>query len=61
MTQAKKKLSKKAKEALQILKESKLLKEAKAANNPSQPKNLTAEDNVKTSGANKMRPAKKRG
>jgi hypothetical protein len=61
MAQVKKKLSKKAKEALQILKESKLLNETKAANNPSQPKNLTMENNVKTIGANKMRPDKKRG
>lgn len=61
MTQIKKKLSKKAKEALQILKESKLLNETKAINNPSQPKNLSAANNVRTSSANKMRPAKKRG
>lgn len=61
MTQVKKKLSKKAKEALQILKESKLLNDAKAGNNPSQPKNVTGDNAVKTSTANKMRPNKKRG
>lgn len=61
MTQAKKKLSKKAKEALQTLKESKLLNAAKAANNSAQPKNPAPESNVKTMGGNKMRPAKKRG
>lgn len=61
MAQVKKKLSKKAKEALQILKESKLLNDAKAGTNPSQPKNVTADSAVKTSAANKMRPNKKRG
>ena len=61
MAQVKKKLSKKAKEALQILKESKLLNDAKLGTNPSQPKNVTADNAVKTSSANKMRPNKKRG
>lgn len=61
MAQVKKKLSKKAKEALQILKESKLLNDAKAGNSSSQPKHSTADNAVKTSAANKMRPNKKRG
>ncbi|MGI8467897.1 MAG: hypothetical protein ACR2N3_05540 [Pyrinomonadaceae bacterium] len=62
MAKEKKKLSKNAKAALKILNESKLLENAKAANDLKTSQNFKPTDiSAKTSAANKMRPEKKRG
>ncbi len=62
MAKGKKKLSKSAKEALKVLENSKLLANSKTKNPPNAPQNIKPGDvSGKTSAANRMRPAKKRG
>ena len=62
MTQTKKRPNKKAKAAQKVLENSKLLAATKAANETKENQNFKpTEPTVKTSGANKNRPDKKRG
>lgn len=62
MANTKKKLSKNAKAALKILNDSKLLANAKAANDAKTEQNFSVSETApKTNDAHKMRPAKKRG
>jgi hypothetical protein len=62
MAKEKKRLSKNAKAALKLLKESKLLATAKATNDSKTDQNFKSSDvSPKTSTANKPRPQKKRG
>ena len=62
MAKEKKRLSKNAKAALKLLKESKLLATAKTTNDSKTDQNFKSSDvSPKTSTANKLRPQKKRG
>lgn len=62
MTQPKKRPSKKAKAAKRILDNSKLLANAKTQNEAKDDQVFDANDSqIKTSGANKLKPHKKRG
>ncbi|HEY8562242.1 MAG TPA: hypothetical protein VIL74_17840 [Pyrinomonadaceae bacterium] len=62
MAQAKKRLSKAAKAAQKILEGSKLLAANKTGNEPKTDQNFKPNESpVKPTGANKMRPDKKRG
>ena len=62
MTQQKKRPSKKAKAAQKILENSKLLATAKSINDSKEDQAFKPVDSqIKTSGANKVRPDKKRG
>ena len=62
MTQAKKRPSKKAKAAQKLLENSKLLANVKIADDSKEDQVFKASDShIKTSGANKNRPDKKRG
>jgi hypothetical protein len=62
MAKEKKRLSKNAKAALKLLKDSKLLAAAKATNDSKTDQNFKSSDvSAKTSTANKLRPQKKRG
>ncbi len=62
MAKEKKRLSKNAKAALKLLKDSKLLATAKTANDLKTDQNFKSSDaSAKTSTANKLRPQKKRG
>jgi hypothetical protein len=62
MANPKKKLSKNAKAALKILNDSKLLANAKSANELKNEQNFNeSEVSTKTAAPHKMRPAKKRG
>ena len=62
MAKEKKRLSKNAKAALKLLKDSKLLETAKATNDSKTDQNLKPSDvSVKPAAANKLRPQKKRG
>ncbi len=62
MPKEKKRLSKNAKAALKAVKESKLLAAAKAANAINDGQELRSEQvTPRTTGANKLRPEKKRG
>jgi uncharacterized protein (UPF0147 family) len=62
MPQGKKKLSKNAKTAAKLLKDSKLLADSKLLNDKKLPQNIkSASLSAKNSAPNKMRPEKKRG
>lgn len=61
MPKEKKRLSKNAKAALKILEDSKELANAKDISDAKTEQNFKAPDTLKTSGANKLRPEKKRG
>jgi hypothetical protein len=62
MAKEKKRLSKNAKAALKLLKDSKLLENAKATNDSKNDQSFKSPDvSVKPSTANKLRPEKKRG
>ena len=62
MAQPKKRPSKKAKAAQRILENSKLLANAKTQNDSKDDQVFDANDSqIKTSGANKLKPHKKRG
>ena len=62
MAKEKKRLSKNAKAAQKLLKDSKLLEAAKAKDDSKADQNFKPSDApVKPSGANKLRPEKKRG
>ena len=62
MAQTKKRLSKNAKAALKLLKDSKLLENAKKINDSKTEQNFKPTDSqAKTSAAHKSRPSKKRG
>jgi hypothetical protein len=62
MAKEKKKLSKSAKLAAKVLRDSKLLAEAKTSNDQKMPTGIkTTNSPVKPNAPNKMRPEKKRG
>ncbi len=62
MPQGKKKLSKNAKAAAKLLKDSKLLADSKLMNDKKTPQNIkSTSPSAKNSAPNKMRPEKKRG
>ncbi len=61
MAKVKKKLSKNAKTALKLLKDSKLLTASKIASESKTQQVKPPDVSVKTSAPNKMKPAKKRG
>ncbi len=62
MAKEKKRLSKNAKAALKVLKDSKLLETSKTLNDSKTDQNFKPSDvPAKTSAPNKMRPGKKRG
>jgi len=62
MAKEKKRLSKNAKAALKLIKDSKLLATAKTANDSKTDQTFKPSDvSPKTSAANKLRPQKKRG